>query len=111
MGWSAESLYLAGRSVGYYNTFVTNDAITQAGGIGNNVLYGSTVLTWTAIASTNDVSAISSVGAFDVPVYRASGTLIASDPDERVHDGSILLRYECLDVNVAGWNQRLAGNM
>ena len=69
---------MAGRSVGYYNTFVTNDAITQAGGIGNNVLYGSTVLTWTAIASTNDVSAISNIGSFDVPVYLASGTLITS---------------------------------
>ena len=60
--------------IGYYNTFVNNDAINQAGGSGNNVVYGSTVLTWKAIASTNAVSAISNIGSFGVPVYTASGT-------------------------------------
>jgi hypothetical protein len=76
--------------IGYYNTFVTNDAINQAGGIGNNVVYGSTVLTWTAIASTNDVSAISNIGSFDVPVYLASGTLITpSDTPTGLWSGSL----------------------
>lgn len=64
--------------IGSYNTFVTNDAISQAGGIGNNVMYGGTVLTWKAIASTNTVSAISNIGSFGVPVYLASGTRVTS---------------------------------
>ena len=62
--------------IGYYNTFVNDNAISQAGGGDNNVVYGSTVLTWTAIASTFEVSAISNIGSFGVPVYTASGTLI-----------------------------------
>jgi len=77
--------------IGYYNTFVNNDAISQAGGIGNNVLYGSTVLTWTAIASTNAVSAISNIGSFGVPVYLGSGTRItASDTETGLWSGSLL---------------------
>ncbi len=77
--------------IGYYNTFVTNDAINQAGGIGNNVMYGSTALTWTAIASTNDIAAISNIGSFGVPVYLASGTLITpSDTATGLWSGSLL---------------------
>ncbi len=77
--------------IGYYNTFVNNDAINQAGGIGNNVVYGSTALTWTAIASTNDIAAISNVGSFDVPVYLGSGTLITpSDTASGLWSGSLL---------------------
>ena len=76
--------------IGYYNTFVTNDAINQAGGIGNNVVYGSTALTWTAIASTNDIAAITNIGSFDVPVYLGSGTLIAaSDTASGLWSGSL----------------------
>jgi len=76
--------------IGYYNTFVTADAITQAGGIGNNVSYGGTVLTWTAIASTNDVSAISNIGSFGVPVYLASGTRVSpSDTLSGLWSGSL----------------------
>jgi hypothetical protein len=77
--------------IGYYNTFVNNDAINQAGGVGNNVVYGSTVLTWTAIASTNDIAAITNIGSFDVPVYLGSGTLIApSDTASGLWSGSLL---------------------
>jgi hypothetical protein len=77
--------------IGYYNTFVNNDAINQAGGIGNNVVYGSTVLTWTAIASTNAVSAITNIGSFGVPVYTASGTRITpSDTAAGLWSGSLL---------------------
>jgi hypothetical protein len=76
--------------IGYYNTFVTNDAINQAGGAGNNVIYGSTVLTWTAIASTNDIAAITNIGSFDVPVYLGSGTLVApSDTSSGLWSGSL----------------------
>jgi hypothetical protein len=76
--------------IGYYNTFVANDAINQAGGIGNNVLYGNTALTWTAIASTNDVAAITNIGSFGVPVYLASGALITpSDTATGLWSGSL----------------------
>jgi len=77
--------------ISFYNTFVTNDAINQAGGVGNNVVYGSTTLTWTAIASTNAVSAISNIGSFGVPVYLASGTRITpSDTATGLWSGSLL---------------------
>jgi hypothetical protein len=77
--------------IGYYNTFVSNDAINQAGGVGNNVVYGGTTLTWTAIASTNAVSAISNIGSFGVPVYLASGTRITpSDTATGLWSGSLL---------------------
>lgn len=77
--------------IGYYNTFVSNDAVTQAGGTGNNVVYGGTTLTWTAIASTNSVSAISNIGSFGVPVYLASGTRITpSDTGSGLWSGSLL---------------------
>ena len=77
--------------IGYYNTFVNDDAISQAGGGSNNVVYGSTVLTWTAIASTNDVSAITNIGSFGVPVYTASGTLITpSDTAAGLWSGSLV---------------------
>ncbi len=76
--------------IGYYNTFVNNDAVNQAGGIGNNVVYGSTVLTWSAIASTFDTSAIANIGSFDVPVYLASGTLVSpSDTQTGLWSGSL----------------------
>ena len=76
--------------IGHYNTFVNNDAISQAGGSGNNAVYGSTVLTWTAIASTSAVSAISNIGSFGVPVYLASGTLVTpSDTVAGLWSGSL----------------------
>lgn len=74
-----------------YNTFVTNDAINQAGGVGNHVVYGGTVLTWSAIGSTYSVSATTNIGAFGVPVYLASGTRVAdSDDSSGLWSGSLL---------------------
>jgi len=76
--------------IGYYNTFVNNDAVNQAGGIGNNVIYAGTVLTWSAIASTYDTSAIANIGSFGVPVYLASGTIVSpSDTQTGLWSGSL----------------------
>jgi len=64
--------------INYYNRFVTNDARTEAGGV---ALYQGVQLTWTAIASTSAMSAISNVGTFGVPVYEVFenvGRLVAS---------------------------------
>lgn len=63
------------------------------GGGGNNVVYGSTVLTRTGIASTNAVSAISNVGSFGVPVYPGSATRVtSSDTVTGLWSGSLLAR-------------------
>ena len=63
-------------SIGNYNTFVTNDASTEAGG--GVVTYNGVTLTWTAIASTPYVAAITIIGTYGVPVYLASGTQVTS---------------------------------
>lgn len=77
--------------IAHYNTFVTNDAVSQAGGGGNQVVYGGTVLTWSAIGSTSSVSAITNIGAFGVPVYLASGTRVSSsDNASGLWSGSLL---------------------
>lgn len=77
--------------IAYYNSFVTNDAVSQAGGGGNQVVYGGTVLTWSAIGSTSSVSAITNIGAFGVPVYLASGTRVSSSDDASgLWSGSLL---------------------
>jgi hypothetical protein len=77
-------------NIGYYNTFVNNDASNQAGGNGSNVVYNRTALTWTAIASTYEASAISNIGSFGVPVYLASGTLVTpSDTLSGLWSGSL----------------------
>jgi hypothetical protein len=65
-------------NIGDYNTFVTNDAITEAGGGSNVVKYMGTTLTWSALASTTTTDAINNVGTYGVPVYLASGTLVAT---------------------------------
>ena len=76
--------------IGYYNTFVNNDASNQAGGNGSNVVYNGTVLTWTAIGSTYEISAITNIGSFGVPVYLASGTLVTpSDTQSGLWSGSL----------------------
>jgi hypothetical protein len=78
-------------NIGYYNTFVNNDASSQAGGNGSNVVYNTTALTWSAIGSTYEISAISNIGSFGVPVYLASGTLITpSDTSSGLWSGSPL---------------------
>jgi hypothetical protein len=65
-------------SIGNYNNFVTNDAITEAGGGSNVVQYNGDTLTWSAIASTPTTNAIDNVGTTGAPVYLASGTLVTS---------------------------------
>lgn len=78
-------------NISYYNTFVNNDAATQAGGSGNKVVYGGTELTWSAIASTYEISAITNIGSFGVPVYLASGTLVSpNDTPTGLWSGSLL---------------------
>ena len=64
-----------------YNTFVNNDAITQAGGPSNVVTYAGTTLTFNAIASTSSTDAIMNIGEHttqNIPIYLASGTLVTS---------------------------------
>jgi MYXO-CTERM domain-containing protein len=58
-----------------YNAFVNSDADTQAGG---NVFYNGHVVTFSAMGSTETVSAASNIGANSAPVYTADGTLIAT---------------------------------
>lgn len=63
-------------SISTYNTFVANDASTQAGG--GAVTYDGTVLTWSAIASTPSTSAISNIGESGASVWLTNGTEVAS---------------------------------
>src|SRR5262249_531459 len=62
-------------SISTYNTFVNNDADTQANG---SVFYNGQLVTFSAIGSTSTVSATSNIGANSPPVYLADGTLIAN---------------------------------
>jgi len=66
---SAQSL-----SIATYNTFVSQDATNEAGG--GSVTYYGTTLTWSAIASAGDESAIPNIGETGAPIYLASGTLV-----------------------------------
>ncbi len=61
-------------SISTYNSFVNNDAATQANG---SVYYNDQLVTFSAIASTSTVSATSNIGVNSAPVYLADGTLIA----------------------------------
>ncbi len=63
-------------NIGTYNSFVTNDADTQANG---NVYYNGQLVTFSAIGSTSTVSATSNIGVNSAPVYSADGTLIADN--------------------------------
>ncbi|MGO9814917.1 MAG: PEP-CTERM sorting domain-containing protein [Isosphaeraceae bacterium] len=63
--------------IGYYNTFVTNDASAEAGG--GVVTYNGVNLTWTAIASTPSINAIDNVtGSLSAPIYLSNGSEVAS---------------------------------
>jgi len=63
--------------IGDYNQFVTTDASNEAGG--GVVTYGSTTLTWTAIASVAGTNAIDNItGSPSTPIYLANGTEVAS---------------------------------
>lgn len=78
-------------NISYYNTFVNNDASNQAGGNGSSVVYNRTALTWSAIGSTYEISAIANIGSFGVPVYLASGTLVTpSDTSSGLWSESLL---------------------
>ena len=60
--------------IGYYNTFVTNEADTAPALVALNT-------TWTAIASTSSVSAIANTGTTPgtgVPIYNLNGSLVAA---------------------------------
>jgi len=75
-------------NIGDYNTFVTNDANAEAGGGSNVVKYMGVALTWTALASTPTTDAINNVGTYGVPVYLASGALVAGT-DARASSGGL----------------------
>jgi hypothetical protein len=61
--------------INYYNAFVNNDAIAEAGG---SVLYNGTSVTFSAIASTQSTSAIANIGVTGAPVYLVNGTQVAA---------------------------------
>jgi hypothetical protein len=61
--------------INYYNSFVNADATTEAGG--GSVTYNGTPLTFSAVASTQAVAAITNIGQKGAPVYLASGLQIA----------------------------------
>jgi hypothetical protein len=81
-------------TIGDYNTFVNNDAMTEAGGGSNVVKYMGVTLTWSAIASTPGTSAITNIGentSQDIPIYLASGVEITTaDNSSGLWSGSLL---------------------
>ena len=65
--------------ISYYNTFVNNDAIAEAGGGNNEVTYDGAALTFSAIASASTTNAIDNItGTASAPLYLVNGTLVAS---------------------------------
>jgi hypothetical protein len=66
-------------SISTYNTFVANDAKTQAGG--GQVLYDGTPLSFSVIGSTSTTSAITNIGETGDRVYLANGTEVATSDD------------------------------
>jgi hypothetical protein len=66
-------------SISTYNTFVANDATSQAGG--GNVVYDGTTLSFRAIGSTESTSAITNIGETGASVYLANGTEVATSDD------------------------------
>ena len=89
-------------SISTYNTFVTNDAKTQAGGGANVVKYGGTTLTWTAIASTSTTSAINNIGVTGASVWLIGGEVASSDTTSTGglwSDGRLL---SVIDENLTG---------
>jgi hypothetical protein len=57
-------------NISTYNSFVNSQA--------DGAIYNGTVVSWSAIASTNTTSAISNIGTFNVPVYLSNGTLVST---------------------------------
>jgi hypothetical protein len=60
-----------------YNTFVNNDATAEAGG--GTVSYNGTALTFSAIASTATVNAITNIGQTGAPEYLSTGLIVATN--------------------------------
>ena len=65
----------ASTAIGDYNTFVSKDATTEAGG--GSVTYEGKPLKWAAVISTATVSAIDNVLQLGSPVFMASGVGVA----------------------------------
>jgi hypothetical protein len=63
-------------SIADYNDFVNADATTEA--VVGSVTYNGILITFSAIGSTEAVSAISNIGQTGAPVYLVDGTAIAS---------------------------------
>jgi hypothetical protein len=64
-------------AISTYNTFVNNDATTEAGG--GHVTYHGTNLTFSVIGSTATTSAFNNIGGNEnIPVYLSSGAEVAS---------------------------------
>ncbi len=61
-------------SISTYNSFVTNDADTEAHG---QVYFNGQLVTFSAIGSTSTVSATTNIGIHSAAVYLADGTRIA----------------------------------
>ena len=61
--------------IGFYDTFVNNDANENSGG---GYFYAGTQLTFSAIASTPTITAIAHIGVTNSPVFTIAGTKIAS---------------------------------
>ena len=92
--------------INFYNTFVNNDAIAQAGG--GSVTYDGTTLIFSAIGSTATTSAIANIGATGAPVYLSNGTLIASS-DTTAPGGLWNDRGSAYNVLLAPLNRDLLG--
>jgi hypothetical protein len=81
-----------------YNTFVTNDATTESGG---GVHYGSTALTWSAIASTSTISAYTNTNSgTGASVWLANGPEVAAtDTSAGLWSGTLM---NPLDYDLTG---------
>jgi PEP-CTERM motif len=90
-------------TIGDYNTFVTNDASTEAGGGGAVVQYGGVTLTWDAIGSTATKDAITNIGQTGAPVYLPDGTEVSgSDTAAGLWSGVLL---HAIDHEIGGGNR------
>ena len=76
--------------ISYYNNFVNDDAIIEAGGGVNVVTYDGTTITFAAIASTASTNAVTNIGEYGVPVYLSNGTLVTpSDTSTGLWSGTL----------------------
>lgn len=86
--------------ISYYNNFVNDDAIIEAGGGVNVVTYDGTTITFAAIASTASTNAVTNIGEYGVPVYLSNGTLVTpSDTSTGLWSGTLTNE---LDTDLTG---------